>query len=212
MKRNWHNHVHSDNACTVSGSSSTEPPVKGPPPPIETTAQGNPPPQESAQVVAPAPIGDSAIVRSSSPAGSYTLKSTSGLPSGCAEFYGFNVERVGDSFRVEVTNLMPRPSLIVARTSIYGDNESEISLGSGLKVGEAYTVTINEDITISFTPQEDVALPMVEKESPIENAEVAETDGGYLLTVASRLPWEAVAPGSTAMRSTAALPTESKSR
>ena len=55
-------------------------------------------------------------------------------------------------------------------------------------MGETYTVTINEDITISFTPQEDVAFPMVEKESPIENAEVAETDGGYLLTVASRLP------------------------
>jgi len=188
MKRDRHNHVHSDNGCTVSGSSSTEPPVKGPPPPIETTAQGNPPPQEPAQVVVPAPINDSVIVRSSSPAGAYTLKATSGLPSGCAELDGFNVERVGDSFRVEVTILMPRPSLIVACTSIYGYSESEISLGSGLIVGETYTVTINEDITISFTPQEDVALHMVEKESPIENAEVAETDGGYLLTVASRLP------------------------
>ena len=188
MKRDLHNRVHSDNACTVSGSSSTELPVKGPPPPIETTAQGNPPPQEPAQVVVPAPIYDSAIVRSSSPAGAYTLKATSGLPSGCAEFDGFNVERVGDSFRVEVTNLMPRLSLIVACTSIYGYSESEISLESRLIVGETYTVTINEDITISLTRQEDVALPMVEKESPNENAEVAETDGGYLLTVASRFP------------------------
>mgnify|MGYP004255779415 FL=1 len=89
---------------------------------------------------------------------------------------------------MEVTNLMPCLSLIVACTSIYGYNESEISLRSGLIVGEIYTVTINEDITISFTPQEDVALPMVEKESPIENAEVAETDAGYLLTVALRFP------------------------
>ena len=58
---------------------------------------------------------------------------------------------------------MPRPSLIVACTSIYGYNESEISLGSGLVVGETYTVTINEDIPISFTAQDDVPLAMVEK-------------------------------------------------
>ena len=90
----------------MSGSRSTEPPVKGLPPPTETTAQGNPSPQEPAQVVVPAPIDDSAIVRPSSPAGAYTLKVTSGLPGGCAEFDGFNVERVGDNFRVEVTNLM----------------------------------------------------------------------------------------------------------
>lgn len=151
-------------------------------------AQGNPSPQEPAQVVVLAPIDDSAIVRPSSPAGAYILKVTSGLPSGCAEFDGFNVERVGDNFRMEVTNLMPHPSLIVACTSIYGYNKSEIWLGSGLIVGETYTVTINEGITILFTAQDDVALAMVEKEPPIENAEVAETDGGYLLTVASRLP------------------------
>ena len=126
-------------------------------------AQGNPSPQETAQVVVLAPIDDSAIVRPSSPAGAYILKVTSGLPSGCAEFNGFNVERVGDNFRVEVTNLMPRPSLIVACTSIYGYNESEISLGSGLVVGETYTVTINEDIPILFTAQDDVPLAMVEK-------------------------------------------------
>jgi hypothetical protein len=54
-------------------------------------------------------------------------------------------------------------------------------------VGETYTVTINEGITILFTAQDDVALAMVQKEPPIENAEVAKTDGGYLLTVASRL-------------------------
>jgi len=55
-------------------------------------------------------------------------------------------------------------------------------------VGETYTVTINEGITILFAAQDDVALAMVGKEPPIENAEVAEIDGGYLLTVASRLP------------------------
>ena len=68
---------------------------------------------------------------------------------------------------MEVTNLMPRPSLIVACTSIYGYNKSKIWLGSGLIVGETYTVTINEGITILFTAQDDVALAMVEKEPPI---------------------------------------------
>ena len=149
-------------AAVTCLSNSTEPPVKGPPPPTEITAQGNLSSQEPAQVLVPAPIDDSAIVRPSPPAGAYTLKVTSGPPSGCAEFDGLNVERVGDNFRVEVTNLMPRPSLIVACTSIYGYNESEISLGSGLVVGETYTVTINEDITISFTAQDDVPSAMVE--------------------------------------------------
>ena len=149
-------------AAVTCLSNSTEPPVKGPPPPTEITAQGNLSSQEPAQVLVPAPIDDSAIVRPSPPAGAYTLKVTSGPPSGCAEFDGLNVERVGDNFRVEVTNLMPRPSLIVACISIYGYNESEISLGSGLVVGETYTVTINEDITISFTAQDDVPSAMVE--------------------------------------------------
>ena len=149
-------------AAVTCLSNSTEPPVKGPPPPTEITAQGNLSSQEPAQVLVPAPIDDSAIVRPSPPAGAYTLKVTSGPPSGCAEFDGLNVERVGDNFRVEVTNFMPCPSLIVACTSIYGYNESEISLGSGLVVGETYTVTINEDITISFTAQDDVPSAMVE--------------------------------------------------
>ena len=149
-------------AAVTCLSNSTEPPVKGPPPPTEITAQGNLSSQEPAQVLVPAPIDDSAIVRPSPPAGAYTLKVTSGPPSGCAEFDGLNVERVGDNFRVEITNLMPCPSLIVACTSIYGYNESEISLGSGLVVGETYTVTINEDITISFTAQDDVPSAMVE--------------------------------------------------
>ena len=166
MKRDWHNHVHSDNACTVSGSSSTEPPVKGPPPPTETMAQGNSLPQEPVQVVVLAPIDDSAGVRPSSPAGAYTLKATSGLPSGCAEFDGFNAERVGDSFRVEVTNLMPRLSLIVGCTSIYGDNESEISLGSGLIVGETYTVTINEASRSCLRPKTTSCWPWSRKSRP----------------------------------------------
>jgi hypothetical protein len=34
-------------------------------------------------------------------------------------------------------------------------------------VGETYTVTISEGITILFTAQDDVALAMVEKEPPI---------------------------------------------
>ena len=132
-------------------------------------AQGNPSPQEPAQVVVLAPIDDSVIVRPSSPASAYILKVTSSLPGGCAEFNGFNVERVGDNFRVEVTNLMPRPSLILACTSIYGYNKSEIWLGSGLIVGETYTVTISEGITILFTAQDDVALAMVESLQRIQD-------------------------------------------
>lgn len=185
-------------AAVACGSSSTatvpdqppptETPIKGPPAPTETPGPGDPPPEEPAPVAVPAPIEDAAVVFPEVPGGEYTLKITSGLPSGCAQYDDSQVERDGNEFVVNVTNLMPHPSLIVACTEIYGYFDSEVSLGSGLAAGQTYMVTINGGRTVSFAAQDKEGLAMVERESPIANIEVTEADGGYLLSIVSRLP------------------------
>lgn len=165
-----------------------ETPVKATPLPTETPVKGNPPPEEPETVVVPAPIDGAVVVAPATPDGEYTLHITSGLPSGCAQFDEIRVERDGNRFVVDVTNLMPNPNQPIACTAIYGFHESEVPLGSGLTAGEAYTVRINGGLAISFTAQDEIGLAMVEKESLIESVEVKEENGGYLLTVVSRLP------------------------
>jgi len=166
----------------------TETPVKVTPQPTETPVKRNPPPEDSETVVVPAPIDGAVVVAPATPDGEYTLNITSGLPSGCAQFDGIRVERDGNGFVVDVTNLMPNPNQPVACTAIYGYHQSDILLGSGLTAGEAYTVTINGGLAISFTAQDETGLAMVEKESPIESVEVTEADGEFFLAVVSRLP------------------------
>ena len=173
-------------AAIACGSNGTAP-VPTQPPPTETPVKGPPPPEEPTTTEVPAPIEDTAVVPPASAGGEYVLKITSGLPSGCAQFNEYRVELDGNTFLVEVTNLMPADQAI-ACTAIYGYHEGEIVLGSGLTTGQAYTVTINSELTRSFTVQDTDGLAMVEKESPIEKIEVTEADGGYLLTVISRLP------------------------
>ena len=52
---------------------------------------------------------------------------------------------------VDVTNLVPNPTKPIACTTIYGYHESKAILGRGLTSGEAYTVVINEKLTLLFT-------------------------------------------------------------
>jgi len=177
--------------AVACGSSSTAPPptdtpVKGPPPPIETLPQGDPPPEQPADVEVLAPIDGSKVIFPTTPDGDYALKITSGLPNGCAEFGGYEVERDGDRFVVQVTNLVPHPSLIMACTEIYGSQVSEVMLGGELVYGEGYTVEINGKWTHHFIVQD--ANGMIEQESPIDLIEVLESDGEYFLNVISRLP------------------------
>ncbi|MCH8800305.1 MAG: hypothetical protein IH963_05295 [Chloroflexi bacterium] len=175
--------------AVACGGSPTAP-LPTQPPPTGNPAEGAPPdPTEAPDTIeTPAPIEDTALVVPAVPGGEYTLKITSGLPNGCARFNGYKVERDYNGFAVEVTNLMPDPKDLVACTMVYGYHESEVPLGSGLDAGQTYTVTINGDLAIFFTAQDETRVGMVEKESPIDNVEVEEADGGYLLTVVSTLP------------------------
>ena len=146
------------------------------------------PQDELASVEVPAPIEDVEVVFPEEVDGEYILKVTSGLPSGCAQFHGYEVERSGNHFTVDVTNQMPDPDEPIACTAIYGYHDEAIFLDGGLVPGEAYTVTINGELTDSFTVLDVEGLTMAEQESPIENIEITEADGWYLLTVVSRLP------------------------
>ena len=178
-------------AAVACGSSSTAPPptdtpIKGPPPPTETLPQGDPPPEQPANVEVLAPIDGSKVIFPATPGGDYALKITSGLPNCCAEFGGYEVERDGDRFMVEVTNSVPHPSLIMACTEMYGSHVSEVVLGGGLVDGEGYTVQINGEWTHHFIVQD--ADGMTEQESPIELIEIFESDGEFFLNVISQLP------------------------
>ena len=150
---------------------------------VETTF----PNEGSATVEVPAPIETTSIVPPAAVGGEYTLEIASGLPSGCAQFNGYEIERKGNDYFVQVTNLLPADQTIACTTD-YRINEGHFSLEGDLNPGETYTVTINGDLAVSFTVQGETTNAMVEKESPIENVEVAETGSGYTLTVVSRLP------------------------
>ena len=79
----------------------------------------------------------------------YFLNVQAGLPSGCAERYGTEVERVDDVITVTVLNTLPADQN-VACTMIYGMYEVNLPLGSDFDSGEIYTVIVNGQET-SFT-------------------------------------------------------------
>ena len=133
-------------ACGGSGTA----PAPTQPPATETPVKGPPPPEEPTTTEVPAPIEDTAVVPPASAGGEYTLEITSGLPSGCAQFNEYRVQLDGNTFLVEVTNLMPADQMI-ACTAVYGYHEGEVALGSGLVTGVTYTVSINGELTHSFT-------------------------------------------------------------
>jgi len=81
----------------------------------------------------------------------YMLNVQAGLPSGCAERYGSEVERVDDVITVTVLNTLPADEN-VACTMIYGMYEVNLPLGSDFVSGETYSVIVNGQ-EISFTAQ-----------------------------------------------------------
>lgn len=99
----------------------------------------------------PAPIDEVEIRVLESFPPQYVLYVVSGLPSGCAKFDEYEVERDGDTIHVKVWNLMPADD-DVACTMIYGTVEHNINLGSDFESGKTYTVHVN-DVTKTFTAQ-----------------------------------------------------------
>ena len=146
-------------------------------------------PAESDTIEVEAPIEQVALVIAESDPLQYMLSITSGLPSGCAEFSGYEVSRDGFQVNVAVTNLMPAAP--VPCTTIYGYHEGNVNLGSNFEAGMTYTVMVNGKATNAFTAMDDDMMGMSVNLSPIEKIELAPPSadsGGYTLTVVSGLP------------------------
>ncbi len=91
-------------------------------------------------VIAPIESVEVAIAESFPP--QYFLHVVSGLPSGCARFNDYTVERAGDVITVTITNLMPADNNAIC-TAIYGFKEHNIALGSDFTSGSTYTLLVN---------------------------------------------------------------------
>jgi hypothetical protein len=142
------------------------------PDPVETPAGED----EMKMVEAVAPIDGVAINVAESFPLQYFVAVTSGLPSGCAKFGGYAVDRDGTTIRVTVTNLVPADKEI-ACTAIYGIVETSIPLGSAFDPDTTYTVIVNDDTKASFTT--DSSAPGAQSGSVEVKIDLGDTvDGG----------------------------------
>jgi hypothetical protein len=72
----------------------------------------------------------------------YFADVTSGLPDGCTQFSHFVVRREASTVFVDVFNTRPASSDVVC-TMIYGEKQTAVPLGSGLKSGATYLLDVN---------------------------------------------------------------------
>lgn len=106
----------------------------------------SPPPPSTGRVRVPAPIDDVRVMPLLD--GAYSLRIQAGLPSGCAEKDGFDVDRNPSGWTVRVWNTLPsdnRPC-----TLIYGMYDVVVPLGV-LDAGQPYYIVVN-DKAITYTP------------------------------------------------------------
>ena len=142
------------------------------PDPVETPAGDD----EMKTIEAVAPIDGVAINVAESFPLQYFVAVTSGLPSGCAKFGGYSLERDGETISVTVTNLMPADKDI-ACTAIYGSVQTSIPLGSAFDPDTTYTVIVNDDAKASFTT--DISAPGAQSDSVEVKIDLGDTvDGG----------------------------------
>ncbi len=99
-----------------------------------------------------APIDSADILIAESLPVQYSVAFVSGLPSGCAQFHGVEVERTGTTVTVTVWNSEPTGAVMC--TMIYGMRPGSVSLGIGTDYtrGVEYTVLVN-DRTLTFLAQ-----------------------------------------------------------
>jgi hypothetical protein len=124
----------------------TSPPITQPAAPVPSPQPLDPSQQ---RVLAPIESVDVRIAESFPP--QYFAAVTSGLPSGCARFDHYTVDRSGDTVTITLWNRMPADPRM-ACTMIYGYIEHNIALGSDFQSGRTYTLKVN-DVTKTFTAQ-----------------------------------------------------------
>ncbi|MDA0271480.1 MAG: hypothetical protein O2798_11030 [Chloroflexi bacterium] len=136
----------------VPGTGGTGP--TGPTGPTGTTEPGTnvpPPVAPDGRRLEVAPIdGLDVLVLESAPP-QYMAAVQYGLPSGCAQYAGTEVQRNGDVITITVWNTQPSDEN-VACTMIYGMGEENVNLGSDFQSGTTYTVKAG-DREVTFTAQ-----------------------------------------------------------
>ena len=80
----------------------------------------------------------------------YIVMITSGLPSGCATFQGYDVSRNGDTINITMTNQVPAPEAEIMCILIYGYEETSINIGSDFDADVTYTVLVNGEVSETF--------------------------------------------------------------
>ena len=171
----------------IEPSVSATPVAVSPTQPTTEPASGQP--SEPSMVETPAPIESVRFAVSDSDPPEYTLQITSGIPSGCVKFNGYETLQEGNTIFVNVTNMQPAQA--IPCTAIYGQHEGEVVLDGGFVPGESYTVVVNGNLTNSFTARDPEGVKMAVAESPIERVEVTVSDANppeYFVQVISRLP------------------------
>ena len=101
----------------------------------------------------PAPIESVTLSVAESFPPQYFLAVVSGLPDGCAQFEGYDVERKENNVIVTVTNRVPAPGSDVVCAQVYRTMETNIALGSEFTSGETYQVVVNGDQWEEFVAQ-----------------------------------------------------------
>ena len=107
-------------------------------------------PVDKVKVAAPIESVDIIVAESYPP--QYFVSVVSGLPGGCAEFYGYAEQRSGNVINITVSNLEPAPSVPVACTADYRYHEFSVPLGTDFEPGKTYTVKVN-DVTRTFVAE-----------------------------------------------------------
>ena len=151
------------------------------------TPPAGPTPSAPDTVAAPAPIESVALEIGDDLR--YSLRVVSGLPSGCATFEKYVVERDGTVVRVSVTNRVAVGP--VACTAIYLTHEGVVDLGGDFVPGETYSVVVNGETTNSFVARDSGTAGWTVVESPIETVEIIVLESyppQYQVMVVSRLP------------------------
>jgi len=121
-------------------------------PPEGAPAPPGPPAVATGRTAVAAPIEAAELVVRESEPPQYAVTITSGLPSGCARFERIDVVRDGYVVNVSVWNTLPSGPA-VACTMIYGTTVHAAELGSDFVRGEAYSVHVNGERRLAFTPE-----------------------------------------------------------
>ncbi len=82
----------------------------------------------------------------------YFADIVSALPNGCVRFESLEAERDGDTIRITVWNLAPKPGSRLLCTMIYGITKHSVALGTDFEPGRTYTVHVNGE-TATFQAQ-----------------------------------------------------------